>query len=618
MNAESDAPVVAPVEEKPVAVPVVAIPSEVASADATPTPAATDKPPSAGDLENAVQAVADEKEAVKFVTARLKSMVTDIAVEASHRWEDLLETNTAIRTLINGHFDNERAIHRRIEEDEQKKADKMKATLGKKAAGDNHKKEDQGATASATPMPTRPFSKPLILHTNQLASGAWTPTRALKIDPAIPRERLTRENLNDLDLAGATVLKTVAHYVSIGFEGFALIVDALERSERQLVCRVLVFGKLEHKNAPDVFKIKDQTKRIEALNKITRLSPFFATHAVEDLEGKKRLVFRERARLAQKGLAATQKNVSESSMTTTMTASDSKDLLEMKLEKSCAEADANYMINEIRREVAAYQNYGVSTNAVPLLLAALQQKQNIIDHIELQVKGGSKWATLVSFMVKRGEVDLSNVPITFTTYEELKKKLETATAANVKEEVERLQTLLKHVVSASMRLSDVNTGEDGKPTRVGADCVAFEIINQMCGIAAPLSCMHLGVFTDIMSRKAMIKSADELKKRMAETMTPQAKEMGAIPSGNMQTNDEAMIDDIVALTAEIDRQQGNASEEWQERKKRLRAQFDEYMEKLEEKEKDANKVNEANAATTAAASASATAVNDDGDKLQPK
>jgi len=556
-------------------------------------------PPASATEPTPEQKAAEEaaiKEAQQFAMSRMRFLIHDVASEAAVRATSLLETNTAMRVLVNAHFVRERDLHSRQEAKEASAAERLKnqstsaAELSKKGMKKLAAKKAAAEAAAETPAASaagpdqqrqRVFSRPLILHTMQKADGSWLATRQLDINPSIPADKLTREQWDDLDLAGKNVLDTTAFYASTGFAGLALIVDALERTERQMVCRHITFARVAHKVATaDIHRIKDPQKRLAALADVTKLLPILTSIGVEDLEGKKILLYRERARLAQTG-APVGTLMDESKLVTSFTKTDDRELLELKRDKQLMENDAQHVLDELRRESAAYQNYAVSRSAISLLIAAMRSKPAILEHVELQVKSGGKEPTLVSFLCKSNAIDTSDLPISYASAAQLRAGLERARAEKNDADVERHEKILAKLLQEAKRPSTTRFAADGKtPLEVGADCVVFEIVNQCTGLAMPITTTHLGTFPDVLSMRPQFAAAGELAKRMKENMSTVAKHTEVEPK-LADFDDETMAYEIEALVGEMSKRKNMSKSDWSAAKEKIMKAFEEAAAKAE-------------------------------------
>lgn len=589
---DSAAVAAAPTEPRIVDVIEMPKPNEEASHEKK---AATAQPPSSAAAplddkaaeEARAKAEAEEnKLAEAFARERMRFLIKDLATEAAVRAISLLETNTAMRVLVNSHFMREREMHARQDARDSRRAAELKQhdpALAKNNGKSKHAKKQQESSAStsaaadgatesqptasaAAPGQRRVFSRPLILYTMQQADGSWLTTRILNIDPAVPAANLTQEQLVDLDLAGQMVLQTASHYASVGFEGFALVVDALERTERQMVCRHVTYARIAHKTGIEsMLKIKDAERRLKALAEVTKLIPIFASIRVEDLEGKKILVFRERARLAEER-APVDTPIDERRVSTAFQPGDSRELLELKRDKQLLELDAQRVLDELRRDSLSFQNYALSRSSITLLIAALRAKPAILDHIELQIKSGKREPTLVSFMVKACAIDTSDLPISYASADQLRERLKQAVAEGNKSDIERVQKILDKVVEEAKRLSSTTFDPVTKqPLPVGADCVVFEMINQCTGLAMPFNTTHLGTFPDVMTLRPRMSSANELEKIMLERRTTVAREAGA-EQHQFDFTDDDMKGEIAELVKDLRRRSKMSDEEWARKK----------------------------------------------------
>lgn len=539
------------------------------AAAAAPPSSAVETAPTETTAEKGDDEETERQLAAEFAIGRMKFLIKDLATEAANRATDLLETNAAMRILINGHFMREHEQHARQDAAETSRA----AAL---AAKEKAKRAAAAATASAAAPSERKrvFSRPLILYTMQQADGAWLKTRILDINPAVPADALTKEQLDDLDLAGVKVLQTAGHYAATGFEGFALVVDALERTERQMICRHMTFARIAHRqSAAELYKIKEPERRLTALASASRLIPFFTSLAIEDLEGKRVLLFRERARLAQSGAPAGTP-VDGNRVVTSFRPGDDRELLELKRDKQLAELDAEYVLQELRREAVSYQNYAMSRSAISLVVAALRSKPTIIEHVELQVKSGKTEPTLISFLVKANSIDTSDIPISYASADQLRADLVKAKADGDKGGIERREKLLEQIAKDGRRLSAINKAADGTPLPVGADCVVFELINQCIGIAAPISSMHLGAFPDVLSMRTQFTKAAELEARMRATMTTKAAAAGGEPK-MADFDDATMSAEIEALVGAMRQRKTMSSDDWSKAKASIMRAFEE-------------------------------------------
>jgi hypothetical protein len=594
-SAAAAAAAAAPTESRIVDVIEMPKPTEEAShekkAATAPPPASAAAPLDDKAAEEArAKAEAEEnKLAEAFARERMRFLIKDLATEAAVRAISLLETNTAMRVLVNSHFMREREVHARQDARDSRRAAELKQhdpALAKNNGKSKHAKKQQESSAASTtaaaaadgatesqptasaaaPGQRRVFSRPLILYTMQQADGSWLTTRILNIDPAVPAANLTQEQLVDLDLAGQMVLQTASHYASVGFEGFALVVDALERTERQMVCRHVTYARIAHKTGIEsMLKIKDAERRLKALAEVTKLIPIFASIRVEDLEGKKILVFRERARLAEE-CAPVDTPIDERRVSTAFQPGDSRELLELKRDKQLLELDAQRVLDELRRDSLSFQNYALSRSSITLLIAALRAKPAILDHIELQIKSGKREPTLVSFMVKACAIDTSDLPISYASADQLRERLKQAVAEGNKSDIERVQKILDKVVEEAKRLSSTTFDPATKqPLPVGADCVVFEMINQCTGLAMPFNTTHLGTFPDVMTLRSRLSGANELEKNMLERRTTVAREAAA-EQHQFDFTDDDMKGEIAELVKDLRRRSKMSNEEWARKK----------------------------------------------------